>query len=111
MIYTVHPDKISKYLLDVLSKRGGPKAQFFLSRGFLVEQPEALAEALWRHAVEAALKNRTVYPEGFRLVFECAMAAADGTRPCIRSVWIEAADASSCRLITAYPATPPKVAP
>jgi len=111
VIHEAHPDKISKYLLDVLSKRGGPKARFFLSRGFLVEQPDALAEALRHHAVEAALKSRDVDPESVRLVFECAMAAADGTRPCIRSVWIEAADTSSCRLITAYQAAPPKVAP
>ena len=110
MIHRVHPDKISKYLLDVTSKRGGPKARFFLSRGFQVGQPEAFAEALKRHAVEAALRSREVDPEGHRLVYECAMAAADGTRPCIRSVWIEAADASSCRLLTAYPITPPKVA-
>lgn len=103
MRFIVHPDKLSRYLLDPSSKPGAPKAQFFLARGFSAERPHELRAALQRHPLEALLTRLAPDPEGKRLTYECAVAAADGTRPCIRSVWIAAHDGSECRLITAFP--------
>ena len=69
----------------------------------------AVAEVLKRHLVEALLTRWDVRPIGPMLVFECAISALDGTRPCIRTVWIEAADVAYCRHIAAYLAHPSKV--
>ena len=103
MRFVIHPDKLSRYLLNLASAAGAPKARFFLARGFSAEQPDKLEAALQRHPVEALLTRLAPDPEGKRLVYECAVAAADGTRPCIRSVWIVARDGSQCRLVTAFP--------
>lgn len=108
MRFIVHPDKLSHCLLDLSSKPGAPKAQFFLAqfflaRGFSAERPHELRAALQRHPLEALLTQLAPDPEGKRLTYECAVAAAGGTRPCIRSVWIAAHDGSECRLITAFP--------
>ncbi len=104
MRHEIAPGKLSSYLLNPAHPDGGPKAKFFLARGFLRECPEELGAALERHVSEAAEVKRTWHPDGAKVVFMCAMTAADGTRPCIRSVWIEDTAASHRRLVTAYPA-------
>ena len=44
--------KLTEYLLNLAHRKGGPKAKFFLGRGFRPERLEELADALSRdHAV------------------------------------------------------------
>lgn len=107
MEHEIASGKLSRYLLNPAHPDGGPKAKFFLARGFAWERPEELGAALERHALEAAEIKRVWHPNGIKVVFMCAVTAADGTRPCIHSVWIEDT-ASSRRLVTAYPANPLK---
>lgn len=103
MRLVIDPSKLSSYLLDVRHPVGGPKARFFLGRGFSLDRPERLAEVLAIHTMRATLVRRSPHDQGHKLVYECAMQAADGSSPCIRSVWIATHDNTSCRLITAYP--------
>jgi hypothetical protein len=103
MNYIIHPDKIEKYLLDVSHPAGAPKARFFVSRSFTLAKPHELADALKRHPLEANLTDIGADPEGRRLTYECDIRTPDGSRICIRTVWIEAPDGSHTRLITAYP--------
>ena len=99
----IGPGKLSHYLLDVRHPVGGPKARFFLGRGSSLHRPDRLAEALAMRMMRATLVRRSPHDQGHKLVYECALQAADGSSPCIRSVWIAMHDDSSCRLITAYP--------
>lgn len=108
MEHEIASGKLSGYLLNLAHPDGGPKARFLLARGFVRERPEELGAALERHALEAAEITRAWHPGGAKVVFMCAVAAADGTRPCIHSVWIEDTAASRRRLVTAYPANPLK---
>jgi hypothetical protein len=103
MDYVVHPDKVETYLLNPLHKAGGGKAQFFMSKRFTTDNPAQLAEALKRHPVEATLRNEIPNLEGRKLIYECDITTPDGSRTCIRSVWVEAKDGSQMRLVTAYP--------
>src|SRR5258708_6718871 len=103
MRYVVHKDKIAKYLLDLSSRVGAPKAQFFLSKGFAAARPDEFAAALKRHPREATLRSVEPHPEGRVLRYECAITAPDGSRICIRSIWIQTANRRTTRLITAYP--------
>lgn len=110
MRHVVAQDKLSEYLLNLAHADGGPKAKFFLARGFTRERPDDLAAALKRHPLEAVEVKRMWRPDGAKLVFECAFAAADGTRPCIRTIWIDDTGAGHRRLVTAYPANPQRTA-
>jgi len=103
MNYVVHPDKIAEYLLNIAHPTGAPKAKFFLSRGFSTARPDEFSDALKRHPVEATLTSRHADPEGRKLTYECEIVTPDGSRVCIRSIWMEAADLGYTRLITAYP--------
>jgi hypothetical protein len=103
MQHFIQADKLSLYLLNINHAKGGSKAKFFLGRGFSPERPDQLAGALLRHPLQATLTMRSPHQEGHKLVYECATAAADGSGPCIRSIWIEARDGRSCRLVSAYP--------
>jgi len=103
MEYVVHPAKVEKYLLNPRHKAGGGKAQFFMSKRFTPDDPAQLAEALRRHPVEATLKDEIPNLAGRKLIYECHIETPDGSRTCIRTVWIEASDGSHTRLITAYP--------
>jgi hypothetical protein len=101
--YIVHPDKITKYLLNAGHKSGAVKARFFLAKGFSLSDPQKLADSLKCHPIEAALKSVSGDPERKRLMYEWEITIPDGSRTCMRSVWIEASDGSYARLISAYP--------
>lgn len=81
MHWVIDPAKLSSYPLDIRHVNGGPKARFFLGRGFRPAQPDTLAVALLAHPRQAALRGRTRHTEGHKLVYECSMHAADGSRP------------------------------
>ncbi len=45
----IDPRKASDYLLNLRHPDGGPKAAFFIRFGFVVDDPQALVEALLAH--------------------------------------------------------------
>lgn len=75
--------KVREYLLDLAHAAGDSKARFFFGRGFRPEAWGKLAQALCRH------------PEW--------SPAADGSEPCIRTVWEVASPGAPPRLLTAHP--------
>jgi hypothetical protein len=103
MNFVVDPDKILKYLLNLQHRTGASKAKFFLARGFSTDRPDEMIAALTRHPLEAVLKGTNPDPEGRKLVYECFIRFPDRSTTCIRTVWMEAADTSYTRLISAYP--------
>ncbi len=50
--------------------------------------------------------KRLQHPDGTELMSDHTFAAASGTRPCIRTIWIEETAAGHRRFVTAYPANP-----
>lgn len=94
--------KISGYLLAVGHPVGGPKARYFLSRGYSPEAPEVLEEALR----EVASRGRTVSAEatewGPKYVVLGRVVAPDGNPMDLATVWM-VTDAGAPVLVTAYP--------
>ncbi|AIQ89133.1 protein of unassigned function [Methylobacterium oryzae CBMB20] len=102
------PDaKIGGYLLDDRHAEGGPKAAFFLSRGFTREDPRSFIAALLEHGCSdnlvASVENRFV----IKYICEGPMQMPDGSRHPVRSVWKQIDDGALMALVTAYPITPP----
>jgi len=100
----IAPDKITKYLLNLDHRTGGPKAKFFIGGGFSPDDPKALAEALKRHF----RGNQPTVREpdgcgGERLVIDAPMEVPDGRNPMVRSVWDIDRGETVARLITAHP--------
>ena len=100
----VHPDKIDKYLLDLEHAEGGPKAKFFVARGFKGDTANRLPRALMAHFETARLVLEQTSKQNKKLVFECNMPCPDGTSPCIVSVWVDDPREPFTRFVTAYPA-------
>ena len=100
----VRETKITEYLLNPAHEVGGPKAAFFLARGFRADQWRALATALTAHPernpVEAVIPGRW----GTKYVVRCRIETPDGSDPCILSVWLSRPGGGAADLITAYPA-------
>jgi hypothetical protein len=82
------PDaKITEYLLNVDHTDGGPKAQYFLARGFTLDDPRPFIEALFQHGEKETLV-KTVRTDGAtKYVHEGPLQTPDGVNPFIRSVW------------------------
>lgn len=100
----VVPDrKIGPYLLDVTHKDGGDHAQFFLSRGFRVDDPLPFIRALLEHPTpdRFATIKQTIYVTKY--VYEGPMPMPDGSSPRVRSVWKLVDDGLFMALVTAYP--------
>lgn len=102
------PDaKIGGYLLDDRHAEGGPKAAFFLSRGFTREDPRSFIAALLEHGCSdnlvASVENSFV----IKYICEGPMQMPDGSRHPVRSVWKQIDDGALRALVTAYPITPP----
>lgn len=98
------PDaKIGGYLLDMGHAEGGPKAEFFLARGFAREDPRPFIAALLDHGrsdyFSRAAENRFVT----KYIYEGAMQMPDGSSHRIRSVWKLVDDGAFMALVTAYP--------
>ena len=99
---TVDQSKILNYLLDVRSKDGGPKAFFFLARGFTREAWPLFADALRSHGARRPVIDTRKTPFGTTFVVECGIDTPDGRNPRIRTVWITE-QTKPPRLVTAYP--------
>jgi hypothetical protein len=99
--------KLEDYLLNSSHRHGAGKARFFLARGFRRDEYLQLDFALRTHVNTAREVLVRRDREALKRVFECFMTCPDGTRPCVRSVWLGLLGTAELRLITAYPADPP----
>src|SRR5437773_6443225 len=102
----VEQQKVVNYLLNPAHRYGASKARFFAKFGFRIEQWETLAIALLEHARqhEVARSKETGY--GPRYEIDGVLAAPDGSRPQVRTVWQMDEGQLAPRLITAYPLEP-----
>jgi hypothetical protein len=100
---TIHPDKLTSYLLDLTHPEGAGKAKFFIRRGFDPVAPHVLEAALKDHPLSATLESSRGDAEAQRYVYQCFIRCPDGTAACIRSIWIEHRGDRHWRLVTAYP--------
>ncbi len=95
--------KIVDYLLKLAHPQGGPKAKFFLARGFAAVEWQSMRVALQAQGRDNLVTKVTPHPWRVRYVVDCNCPTPDGLNPCIRSVW-ELPDPAACpRLITAHP--------
>lgn len=99
MSWEVCERKVRLYLLNINHPVGGPKARYFLAHGFLDAEWQVLGSTLRRHPIDGT--EQTDYE--LDLTIRCPVQTPDGSNPCIRTVWMVAAEASP-RLVTAYPA-------
>ena len=95
--------KITRYLLDLTSKQGKSKAQFFIAFGFTMEAWEVLADALRSHAVTYDIAATRETPYGVHYVIEGALETPDGRNPIIKTVWKILDDEQIPSFVTAYP--------
>lgn len=101
----VIPDsKLRDYLLNTAHPIGGPKADFFVARGFSTSDISAFERALQAHADQRDIVSERSDAFGTRRVVRCSLGTPDGADACIDVVWFQEAAASPHRLITAYPA-------
>jgi len=99
----VEQEKVCGYLLNTRHRYGAAKAKFFTEFGFTLESWEVLAEALREHARLHDVSKEKETGFGPRYEVDGELAAADGRRPCVRTVWqIDHGDTVP-RLITAHP--------
>ena len=99
----VEEAKIVKYLLNIEHLHAWGKAQFFLSRGFVIEEWAILADALRNHARTNPIASIRHSEWGTKYVVDCTISAPNDNIHCIRVVWIDHEDDSVPRLITAHP--------
>jgi hypothetical protein len=99
----VEAQKLKEYLLNRSHPRGGPKAVFFLARGFTASDWESMADALRHHAKNNVIsgERNTEYATNYAL--DCNVPTPDKSNPCIRTVWEIRPEDARPRLITAYP--------
>ena len=100
----VAKEKITHYLLDITSQKGGPKARFFMRFGFSIEKWEVFEEAVRRQAREveiARIEQSEVY--GVYYIIEERLVAPDGRRPFVRTVWLVDEGEDFPRLISVVP--------
>ncbi|MCJ2042924.1 hypothetical protein MKK55_28840 [Methylobacterium sp. J-059] len=95
--------KITNYLLDLNHPVGGSKAKFFTSRGFRLDNPEALADALYTHRTIGGAAQTIVDEDGdIVMLFEGPIMAPDRSMPLVRSVWRQD-PLGDAHFVTAYP--------
>ena len=95
--------KITRYLLDLTSKRGQPKAQFFIAFGFTMEAWELLATALRQHALAHDIASTRETSYGVHYSIEGELQTPDQRNPQVRSVWKIEKGETVPALVTAYP--------
>jgi hypothetical protein len=97
----VETAKLTDYLLS--EENSGGKAAFFLAVGFSPDKPQLLRRALLTHGQSHDVVRLSATPHGLKVIIEGELAAPDGRKPQVRSVWIIEIEGSVPRLITAYP--------
>lgn len=99
----VEQAKICEYLLNPTHRYGASKARFLAGFGFRSETWEELAAALREHGQTHEVSRQKETPFGPRYEVEGELAAPDGRRPRVCTVWQLDAGEIAPRLITAYP--------
>lgn len=99
----VEESKLRHYLLNLAHPKGGPKAKFFLGRGFRPEEWAAFADALRQHARDNLVTQTKKTPYATNYSLDCHLPTPDQSNPCIRTVWEIIDHDSPPRLITAHP--------
>lgn len=103
--FSLDPRKVVNYLLDETHGEGGAKARYFKRFGYDQAAPYDLAAALLAHPSWDTFVTKTVSGRGdVKLVFEGSIAAPDGRRPTIRTVW-RLDEAGKASFVTAVPLT------
>lgn len=101
----VEPAKITRYLLVPEHPQNPGKAHFFLAFGFRRDTPEAMIAALIAHADEHAVTSVENRSDATVYTIEGELAAPDGRRPRVRTVWHVTVGTDVARFITAIPLT------
>ena len=78
MSWEVSERKIRAYLLNINHRVGGPKARFFLARGFAEGAWQVLDEALRRHPVDNPIESEEQTNYGLKVVVRCQIQTPDG---------------------------------
>jgi hypothetical protein len=99
----VEEDKIRLYLLNLEHDHGGPKAKFFLNRGFTAQAWIEMGRALVAQARTNPLAKTVQTQFGVRHIVDCNCPTPDALNPCIRTVWETLKQDDGPRLITAHP--------
>jgi hypothetical protein len=99
----VEREKIADYLLNPAHRYGASKARFFAQFGFRLEAWQVLAAALREHGQRHEVSRTKETGFGPRYEVEGDLAAPDGRRPRVRTVWQVDHGEIAPRLITAYP--------
>lgn len=99
----VEHGKICEYLLNLSHPKGASKARYFLGLGFSCGDWQYFANALGQHPALNEVVEEKSDQYGTRYVVDCTFPAADGTTPCVRTVWEVRLDKPCPRLITAHP--------
>jgi len=95
--------KIADYLLSATHPVGRTKAEFFQRFGFRLGNWQELEAALLEHARTGEVRARIETPFGTKYIVEGRLAAVDGRRPNLRSVWFVETGQTQPRLVTALP--------
>ena len=103
----VDQEKVCGYLLNAQHRYGASKAKFFADFGFTLESWEELADALREHGRQHEVSKEKATGFGPRYEVDGELAAPDGRRPRVRTVWQIDQGETVPRLITAYPLEEP----
>ncbi len=96
--------KLRSYLLSDVHPAGRTKAAFLRAFGFRARYRRRLRDALSEHARTAPVVASVDTDFERKYILEGSLAAPDGRKPVIRSVWFIERGADGPRLVTAYPA-------
>lgn len=99
----VEETKTCDYLLNRAHRFGASKARFFAVFGFTLDNWEVLALALKEHGMQSEIARVRETGFGPRYEIDGELAAPDGRRPSVRTVWQVDLGQDAPRLITAYP--------
>ena len=100
---TIHPAKLTGYLLSLTNLQGMGKAKWFRRIGYDVSNADLLAKALCRFPLDCSLVEMIPSPPyGTKYVVDGELNGPAG-RGIVRTVWQLDAGETNPRLITAYP--------
>ena len=95
--------KITRYLLDLNHKKGGPKAKFFLGHGYSLANWEMLKRDLLWHAMEYEVDHTVLTSHGLKYIIDGRLKLPSGQMHLLRTVWIIRTDEDFPRLVIAHP--------
>lgn len=99
---TIDPPKITEYLLNLSHPDGGPKAKFYIARGYILDNWTQLADDLRTHGTTHPVSTTITSVYGAKYTIEGPMTTPDGKSVVIRSVWIINKGEDVPRFVTGY---------